>query len=204
MYARTGRLPQSVAWWQQSLKYLQYLTTLNDDRLVHRAYTADCVQQLGWHGLPPRLVPLPPLGAQFGPEVGCEALATAAETALLSPNPDSMARLYYSFKEGLKMEPFLYKLHRGPLRTTLARQAGPTLAAHQTAPIPTGPTRRFAVSILLSIHPALGGTFRGACAFPLSIVCRYSTSTALGCYRGMQHPGIFFLFFLGGGGNLSS
>ena len=143
MYAETGRLPQSVAWWQQSLKYLQYLTTLNDDRLVHRAYTADCVQELGWgQAVLARLSPLGvfllPLGAQFDPGVGCEALAAAAETALLTPNPDSnMDRIYYSFKEGLRMEPFLYELYRGPLRTTLARfRLGPTLVAHQTDVVP--------------------------------------------------------------------
>ena len=43
IYAQTGRLPNSTSWWQQSLRYMRYLTTLNDDHLVPRTFTADFV-----------------------------------------------------------------------------------------------------------------------------------------------------------------
>ena len=64
-----------------------------------------------------------PHGAQVDPEVRCVALATAAETGLMTPNPDSnLDGVYYSLKVDFDwMEPYLGTLHRGPLRTTLAR-----------------------------------------------------------------------------------
>ena len=40
----------------------------------------------------------------------------------MTPNPDNnMDGIYYSFMDGLRMEPSLYELYRGHLRTTLAR-----------------------------------------------------------------------------------
>ena len=63
-----------------------------------------------------------PHGAHFDPGVGCTALATAAETALMTPKADSnLDRIYYSIKNDFQMEPYLGTLHQGPLRTTLAR-----------------------------------------------------------------------------------
>ena len=48
MYAETGRLPHRIFWWQQSIKYLHHLTSLNPTKLIHRAFTAYCIQELGW------------------------------------------------------------------------------------------------------------------------------------------------------------
>ena len=63
-----------------------------------------------------------PHGAYFDPGVGCAALATAAETALMTPNPDSnLDRIYHSIKADFQMEPYLATLHQAPLRTTSAR-----------------------------------------------------------------------------------
>ena len=49
-------------------------------------------------------------------------MAAAAEIALVTPTLDNnLDRVYYSFKTDFRMEPYLTQLHRGPLRTTLAR-----------------------------------------------------------------------------------
>ena len=54
-------------------------------------------------------------------EFGCVALATAAEIALKTPNPDSNVDcVYYSIKADFQMEPYMGTLHQGPLCTTLA------------------------------------------------------------------------------------
>ena len=92
--------------------------------LVHRASTAEHVQDLGWgqagHA---RLFPLGlalPHEAHFDPGVGCVALATAAEKGLMTPYPNS-DRVHYSIKADFQMEPYLGTLHhQGPLRTSLA------------------------------------------------------------------------------------
>ena len=53
---------------------------------------------------------------------GCTAIAAAAETALMTPTLDNnLDRVYYSFNTEFGMEAHLTQLHRGPLRTTLAR-----------------------------------------------------------------------------------
>ena len=58
-YAENGRLPDSSFWWQQSLGYMHHLTQLDDDHLVHRAFAADFVQDLGWgQAVRARLSPL--------------------------------------------------------------------------------------------------------------------------------------------------
>ena len=58
IYAETGRLPDSTFWWQQSLRYMHHLTALDDNHLVHRAFTA-FVQDLGWgQAVRARLSPL--------------------------------------------------------------------------------------------------------------------------------------------------
>ena len=72
--------------------------------------------------LSPMGVTLPAPGADFNPEAGCTAMAAAAETSLMTPTlDDNLDRVYYSFKTDFRMEPYLTQLHRGPLRTTLAR-----------------------------------------------------------------------------------
>ena len=59
MYAETGRLPHRIFWWQQSIKYMHHLTSLNPTKLVRRALTADCMQELGWgQAVRARLSPL--------------------------------------------------------------------------------------------------------------------------------------------------
>ena len=126
MYAETGRLPHRIFWWQQSIKYMHHLTSLNPTQLVHRAFTVDCMQELWWGQavrvrLSPLWVTLSP-GAEFNPEFSCAALATAAETALMTPSPsNNLDRVYYSFKTTFEMEPYLSELHRGPQLTTLVR-----------------------------------------------------------------------------------
>ena len=46
-----------------------------------------------------------PHGPYFEPGVGCVALATAAEIALMTPNPESnLDRLYHSIKVDFQME----------------------------------------------------------------------------------------------------
>ena len=93
IYAETGRLPDSTFWWQQSLRYMHHLTTLDEDHLVLGTFTAAFVQDLGC-GQDVR-APLSPLGvtlphgAHFDPGNGCASLATAAETALMTTNPTS-------------------------------------------------------------------------------------------------------------------
>ena len=93
MYAETGRLPHRIFWWQQSIKYIHRLTFLNPTQLVHRAFTADCMQELGWGQavrarLSPLGVTLSP-GADFNPGISCAALVTAAEIALMTPSPSN-------------------------------------------------------------------------------------------------------------------
>ena len=63
-----------------------------------------------------------PHGVPFDPGcVGCVALATAAEAALMTPNPNgNLNRIDYSIKADFQMEPYLGTLHQGPLRTNLA------------------------------------------------------------------------------------
>ena len=46
------------------------------------------------------------------------ALATATETALMTPNPDSDLDRDYSIKADFQMSHYLDILHQGPLRTT--------------------------------------------------------------------------------------
>ena len=126
-YAETGRLPHKTFWWQQSLKYMHHLTSVDSSQIVHKAFTADHMQELGWgqavHAhLSPMGFTLPAPGADSNPEAGCTAMAAAAETALMTPTLDNnLDRVYYSFKTDFRMEPYLTQLHRGPLRTTLAR-----------------------------------------------------------------------------------
>ena len=125
IYAETRRLPDSTFGWQRSLRYMHHLTVLDDNHLVHRTFTANFVQDLGWgQAVRARHSPLGitlPHGTHFDPEVGCVALATAAETALVTPNTDSnLDHLYYSIsiKADFQMEPYMDTLHQGPLRTT--------------------------------------------------------------------------------------
>ena len=127
LYAETGRLPHKTFWWQQSLKYMHHLILVDSSQILHKAFTADHMQELGWgqavHAqLSPMGVILPAPGADFNPEAGCTAMAAAAETALMTPTLDNnLDRVYYSFKTDFKMELYLTQLHRSPLRTTLAR-----------------------------------------------------------------------------------
>ena len=127
LYAETGRLPHKSFWQQQGLKYMHHLTSVDSSQIVHKAFTADHMQELGWgqavHAQPaPPRGTLPAPGADFHPEAGCTAMAAAAETALMTPTLDNnLDRVYYSFKTDFRMEPCLTQLHRGPLRTTLAR-----------------------------------------------------------------------------------
>ena len=63
-------------------------------------------------------VTLPAPGADFNPEAGCTAIASAAETALMTPTLDiNLERVYYSSKTEFGMEAYLTQLHHGPLRT---------------------------------------------------------------------------------------
>ena len=59
---------------------------------------AEFVQDLGWgQAVRARLSPLGftlPHGAHFDPGVGCIALATAAETALMTPIPIAISTVY--------------------------------------------------------------------------------------------------------------
>ena len=48
LYAETGRLPHKTFWWQQSLKYMHHLTSVDSSQIVHKAFTADLMQELGW------------------------------------------------------------------------------------------------------------------------------------------------------------
>ena len=127
LYAETGTLPHKTFGWQQSLKYMHHLTSVDASQIVHKAFTADHMQELGWgqavHAhLSPMGVTLPAPGADFNPEAGCTAMAAAAETALMTPTLDNnLDRVYYSYKTDFRMEPYLTQRHRGPLRTALAR-----------------------------------------------------------------------------------
>ena len=106
---------------------MHHLTAVDPSQFVHKAFTADHAQELGWGQavlahLSPMGVTLPAPGADFNPEAGCTAIAAAAETALMTPTLDNnLDRVYYSFKTEFGMEAYLTQLHRGPLRTTLAR-----------------------------------------------------------------------------------
>ena len=106
---------------------MHHLTSPDSSQIVHKAFTADNMQELGWgqavHAhLSPMGVTLPAPGADFNPVAGCTAMAAAAETALMIPTLDNnLTRVYYSFKTDFRTEPYLTQLHRGPLRTTLAR-----------------------------------------------------------------------------------
>ena len=90
LYAETGRLPHKAFWWQQSLKYMHSLTLVEPSHFVHKAFTADHMQELGWRQavhahLSPMGVIVPTPGADFNPEAGCAAMAAAAETVLMAP-----------------------------------------------------------------------------------------------------------------------
>ena len=39
LYAETGRLPHKIFWWQQSLKYMHHLTSVDSSRFVQLAAT---------------------------------------------------------------------------------------------------------------------------------------------------------------------
>ena len=127
LYAETGRLPHKIFWWQQSLKYMHHLTSVDPSQFVHKAFRTDHAQELGWgQAVLAHLFPmgftLPAPGDDFNPETGCTAIAAAVETALMTPTlGNNLDRVYYSFKPEFGMEAYLTQLHRGPLRTTLAR-----------------------------------------------------------------------------------
>ena len=126
IYAETGRLPNKTFWWQQSLKYMHHLTSVDPSQSVRKAFTANHTQGLGWgqavHAhLFPMGVTLPALGADFNLGAGCTTMAAAVETALMTPTlGNNLDRVYYSFQIDFRMEPYLTGLNRG-LHTNLAR-----------------------------------------------------------------------------------
>ena len=126
LYAETGRLPHKTFWWQRSPKHMHHLTSVDPSQCVHKAFTADHAQDLGWGQAvlahpSPMGVTLPAPGADFNPEAGCTAIAAAAETAHMTLTLDNIVdRVYYSFKTEFGMKAYLTQLRRGPLRTTLA------------------------------------------------------------------------------------
>ena len=103
---------------------------------MHGAFTAGCVQGLGWgKAVRARLSPLGvtlPHGAHFDPKVGCAALAAAAETALMTPKPDSsLDSVYYSIKMAFQMEPVPGGIAPGAFAHDPSTiQGGSTLAAN--------------------------------------------------------------------------
>ena len=72
---------------------MHHLTSVDPSQFVHKAFTADHIQRLGWGQaelahLSAMGVTLPTPGAGFNPKAGCAAMAVAAETALVTPTLD--------------------------------------------------------------------------------------------------------------------
>ena len=126
VHGRYSAQPSCVKrWWQQSLKYMHHLTSVDPLQFMHKALSADLTQVLGWGqavlaALSPMGVTMPTCGADFKSEAGCVTMATAAETALTTRTLDNnLDWVYYSFNTDSRLEPYLTQLHHGPLRTTL-------------------------------------------------------------------------------------
>ena len=126
LYAEFGRLPLEQFWWQQCMKYIERLHSMEDSRLCKLAFMAECRNNLGWWkkiGMRcTKLGMLPPT-----PESDYDftsAVHTAHQMAIedmMTAKPESRKQqTYFSFKLDFQMENYISEAKNKHLRRLIA------------------------------------------------------------------------------------
>lgn len=131
VYGEFGRYPLDISWQSQAAKYLDRLNSMSDDRVLKKAFIADCrlPSNLSWHAnivkqLEESLIPDPTPEDPHHRSFSMMSAQSAYQAKLQSPDssdPHSKAMIYNSIKDAYGVEPYIQRCNNRHLRRILAQ-----------------------------------------------------------------------------------
>ena len=126
IHAEFGRLPLKHFWWSQSVRYIQRMHELDDNRLCKVAFVAECRRGGAWiTGVQQRCEKMgicpPTAGEAFDTHAAIEASKDMFIQRMMQADEDSRPQqTYFSFKTQFRAEPYISEAKNAHLRRVLA------------------------------------------------------------------------------------